>query len=128
MIDHLVVPVQSALVDQESDRGDREGFRGRPDGELRLGIDGSRGPELADAIASGEHGLVILDDADGQTGHPTPLDSVREVSVQRLVVDRLLCANGIDAEEEDGKQERADALLHDALSELEAADGESDAG
>ena len=69
VVDHLVVPVELARIDEDRDRGGRERLRVRADRELRIRIDHRGLAELAHAVALRKDELAILDDANGDAGH-----------------------------------------------------------
>ena len=68
VVDHLVVPAELALIDEDGDRRRGERLAGRAGLEDRVGVDLGGLAELADAPALGERGLAMLDDRDGDAG------------------------------------------------------------
>src|SRR3546814_11392910 len=64
MVDHLVVPGDLALVDQDGEGCDGNGLARRSGREDGIGVDGRVPSQLSNAIALGQRRLAILDDGD----------------------------------------------------------------
>ena len=69
VIDHLVVPADFSLIDENAERSHGEGLAGRAGRENCVGVDPLGRTETLDAESLGERDLVVLDDGDGHAGH-----------------------------------------------------------
>ena len=68
VVDHFVVPLDLALVDERRQRGDGKRLAGRTGEEDRVRADRLIGADLAHAPAMGESHLAVFDDGDRNAG------------------------------------------------------------
>src|SRR3546814_1381024 len=80
MVDHLVVPGDLALVDQDGEGCDGNGLARRSGREDGIGVDGRVPSQLSNAIALGQRRLAILDDGDRSEEHTSELQSLMRIS------------------------------------------------
>ena len=69
VINHLVVPIELALIREDGEGGDGESFPGRSGLKNGIWPHALRLPEFADAVAFGQCRAAILDDGDGDAGN-----------------------------------------------------------
>src|SRR6185437_13124259 len=78
----VIVPVHAARVDHHRNGGGGEGLGIGADGEDGVGVDAVGPADVADAVASGEHHRVIVDDGDGEAGHVPVVHGVFDVLIE----------------------------------------------
>ena len=88
VVDHLVVPLQLALVHEHPERGGRHRLGGGADGEARVLGSARRLPELRHAVALGEHQRVAAHHRNREPWYAPVACRALDVTIERRPVGR----------------------------------------
>src|SRR5215208_6399534 len=94
-VDHAIVEMQLALVDEHAERCRSHCLGGRADGEARVLVGALRRPNLQYAVSFREDERVILDDRDGERRHVPVLRCLLHIAIERPQIGRGILCGGL---------------------------------